>query len=65
MAIGRDEKSMKRRVGEDKGGRTRTEMCISEEQWSDRASSTGEREREREKDRFIIANGFNPAFRTS
>lgn len=61
MAIGRDEKSMKRRVGEDKGGRTRTEMCISEEQWSDRASST----REREKDRFIIANGFNPAFRTS
>lgn len=63
MAIGRDEKSMKRRVGEDKGGRTRTEMCISEEQWSDRASSTGERERE--KDRFIIANGFNPAFRMS
>lgn len=52
---------MKRRVGEDKGGRTRTEMCISEEQWSDRASSTGERE----KDRFIIANGFNPAFRMS
>lgn len=47
VAIGRDEKSMKRRVGEDKGGRTRTEMCISEEQWSDRASSTGERERER------------------
>lgn len=47
MAIGRDEKSMKRRVGEDKGERTRTEMCISEEQWSDRASSTGERERER------------------
>lgn len=55
--IGRDEESMKRREGEDKGRGTRTRRCaLGEEQWSDRANSTRE---------IVLLSRTNPAFRTS